>query len=165
MTTMTQKETPYQIPLIHVVDVHDAILLEQENAEWYRILRGFPWERYQGFAALYYDHLYRFNVNEAKKRELQEQEPNRETRKEAVQRLLFDRASMRALAGTKPPIIYQGKVVEADKTADPESLAPGIVPERYAGRKPKCFFALFKSFLGATLMGFSPEPEMVWGGF
>jgi len=163
MTTMTQKETPYQIPLIHVVDVHDAILLEQENAEWYRILRGFPWERYQGFAALYYDHLYRFNVNEAKKRELQEQEPNRETRKEAVQRLLFDRASMRALAGTKPPIIYQGKVVEADKTADPESLAPGIVPERYAGRKPKCFFALFKSFLGATLMGFSPEPEMVWG--
>jgi hypothetical protein len=52
MTTMTQKETAYQIPLIHVVDVHDAILLEQENAEWYRILREFPWERYQGFAAL-----------------------------------------------------------------------------------------------------------------
>lgn len=159
---MTQTEE-YQIPLIHVVDVHDSILLAQENAEWYRILRDFPWERYQDFAALYYDHLYRFNINEAKKREQQEHEPNCETREEAEQRLLFDRASMRAIAGTKPTIIYKGKIVEADKTVDPKSLKPGIVPMRFAGRRPKCFFALFKSFLGATLMGFSPEPEMVWG--
>lgn len=163
MPVETQRQ-PLQIPLIHIVDVHDAILLAEENAEWYRILRDFPWEYYRDFAALYYDHLYRFNVNEAEKRALQDKmEPNRETRKEAIQRLLFDRASMRALAGTKPPIIYQGKVVEADKTVDPQSLEPGIVPERIAGRKAKCFFALFKSFIGATLMGFSPEPEMIYG--
>jgi len=162
MPILQQRETEYQIPLIHVVDVHDAILLNQEDSEWYRILRDFPWQRYQDVAALYYDHLYRFNINEAKKREMQEQGPNRETYGEAVQRLLFDRASMRALAGTKPPIIYRGTVVEADKTVDPTSVRPGIVPVRIAGRRPKCFFALFKSFLGVTLLGFAPEPEMVY---
>lgn len=162
MPTMTGNEPSLQIPLIHIVDAHDAILLAQEDAEWYRILRDLPWEHYQKFAALYYDHLYRFNVNEAEKRERKDElEENRETREEAAQRLLFDRASMRNLAGTKPPIIYRGKVIEAGKTVAPETLRPGVVPDRMAGRKPKCFFAMFKSFLGVTLMGFPAEPELV----
>jgi len=38
-------------------------------------------------------------------------------------------------------------------TVKPETLSPGIVPIRLGGKKPKCFFAMFKSFLGASLMG------------
>ena len=49
---------------------------------------------------------------------------------------------------------------EAPKT-DPLSLAPGVVPVRLLGRKPKCFFGLLKSFIGTTLMGFPAEPEQV----
>jgi len=60
-------------------------------------------------------------------------------------------------------IIYQGQVVEfkAPKV-DPMELAPGVVPVRLVGRKPKCFFSLLKSFLGTTLMGFPAEPEQVY---
>lgn len=164
MPIITRTE-PQQLPLIQIVDESEAILLASAGADWYRILHDFPWQQYQNFAAHYYDLLYQFNLNEAEKRSERELEDewweNGETREEAAQRLLFDRAGMRKLAGEKPPIIYQGKVIEADTTVDPEALAPGIVPERLAGRKPKCFFAMFKSFLGVTLMGFTPEPETV----
>jgi hypothetical protein len=36
-----------------------------------------------------------------------------------------------------------------------------VVPLRLIGRKPKCFFGLLKSFIGAPLMGFPAEPEQV----
>ena len=51
---------------------------------------------------------------------------------------------------------------EFEKLGPPDSISPGVVPPRKMGKKPKCFFALFKSFLGVTLMGFPPEPEMVF---
>ena len=38
---------------------------------------------------------------------------------------------------------------------------PGITPPRFAGRPPKCFFALLKSFLGLMFVGQPPEPEFV----
>jgi hypothetical protein len=44
---------------------------------------------------------------------------------------------------------------------DPALIGPGMVPERVGGKKPKCFFALVKSFIGASLMGFVPEPQNV----
>src|SRR3990167_6749487 len=44
----------------------------------------------------------------------------------------------------------------------PESIAPGKVPLRLGGKRPKCFFALLKSFIGATIMGFPAEPEWVY---
>ena len=44
----------------------------------------------------------------------------------------------------------------------PESIAPGKAPFRLGGKKPKCFFALLKSFIGATIMGFPAEPEKVY---
>jgi len=53
------------------------------------------------------------------------------------------------------------KVEENIIETDPEAISPGVSPFRMNGRRPKCFFALFKSFLGASLMGFSPEPEYV----
>jgi hypothetical protein len=71
---------------------------------------------------------------------------------------------MQAPQEQQPPaaIIYQGKVVELKvPKVDPMGLAPGVVPLRLVGRKPKCFFSLLKSFMGTTLMGFAPEPEQV----
>jgi hypothetical protein len=44
----------------------------------------------------------------------------------------------------------------------PMEVSPGIVPFRLGGKRPKCFFALLKSFLGTTLMGFACEPENVY---
>ena len=41
------------------------------------------------------------------------------------------------------------------------TLSPGVVPARLAGRQPKCFFGLFKAFLGTILMRFPAEPEKV----
>ncbi|MCP3868540.1 MAG: hypothetical protein GY703_10665 [Gammaproteobacteria bacterium] len=45
--------------------------------------------------------------------------------------------------------------------AQPWDVAPGVVPLRLVGRKPKCFFGLLKSFIGTSLMGFPTKPEQV----
>jgi hypothetical protein len=150
-----------QIPLIHVVDRDDELLLNCIDAEWYRILHHFVWQDYLEIAAEYYDALYHFNLLEAKKsreRRLNQAEACDESKEEAAQRLLFDRPTMNKAC----PVLYQEEFESAPfLTVRPSSLAPGIVPDRIGGRKPKCFFALFKSFLGTSLLGFSPEPEIV----
>lgn len=81
-----------------------------------------------------------------------------ETKERARQRLLFERATLDPNAA----ILYAAPSAPSTvSTVDPLSLAPGIVPDRLVGKKPKCFFALFKAFLGAALMGFAAEPEYV----
>jgi hypothetical protein len=83
-----------------------------------------------------------------------------ETKEQARQRLLFERATMQE-APTQ--IIYEGHVAQRPvASVDPMALAPGVVPMRLAGRKPKCFFSLLKSFIGTSLMGFPAEPESVY---
>lgn len=150
-----------QIPLVHIVDRNDKILLKSANGEWFRTLYGFPWTGYRMHAAKYYDALYQFNKKEDEMSEMKDVS-NEETREAAEKRLLFDRVTMQKTLGRKPVIIFQGKEIDSREPAvDPNLIAPGIVPDRFVGRKPKDFFALFKSFLGATLMGFPPEPESV----
>ena len=150
-----------QIPLIHIVDEDDQILLNSSDAEWYRVLHYFPWEDYCEIAAEYYDALYHFNHLEAKKREDKEQsrtEICQESKEEATQRILFDRATLNKSA----PVIHEEEFEKSPvRTVDPSSLAPGRVPYRLGGKKPKCFFALLKAFIGSTLMGFPAEPEKV----
>jgi len=58
-----------QSPLIHFVYTDDAVLMNFPAAKWFQILRDFPWQRYRGYAAKYYDALYAFNQAEAVKRE------------------------------------------------------------------------------------------------
>ena len=150
-----------QVPLIHVVHTDDQHLLNTLDGEWFEILHDFPWADYRHHAAAYYDALYAFNIEE---REAQKSadEITPETEEEAKQRILFDRATMQSIPAQGPDILYQGQVVECPTLqVDPLSLAPGVVPLRLVGRKPKCFFGLLKSFMGATLMGFPPEPEKV----
>lgn len=151
-----------QIPLIHVVDEDDLLLINTEDAHWYKILHNLPWQDYRQIAASYYDALYQFNVREAQKRQEKlariAEEGNPESQEDAKQRLLLDRATMNEATA----VLYEEKFEpKPTPTVDPLSIAPGIVPDRLAGKKPKCFFALFASFLGATLMGFPPEPETV----
>ena len=158
-------ETP-QETLFRIVVDDDRVLLESPDAEWYRILYDFPWGIYRTFAAQYYDALYRFNLEEAEKRKAKKMDrtatEETESREQARQRLLFERVTMQGAEHTPEQIIYQGKVVEPEPLGiHPETISPGVVPDRFGGRKPKCFFALFKSFLGASLMGFPPNPQTV----
>ena len=87
-----------------------------------------------------------------------EQSVNDEDKQQATQRLLFGRATMN---GSTPVIFEQDFILPAEETVTPEQIAPGITPNRLGGKKPKCFFAMFKSFVGASIMGFAPEPENV----
>ena len=152
----------HQVPLIHEVHADDRYLLNTIDGEWFEILHNFPWENYREAAAAYYEALYEFNINEQQP-VIGAGESPAETKEQAKQRLLFGRATMQGKDDPPPQIIYQGEVVErkASKVA-PMSLAPGVVPLRLVGRKPKCFFSLLKSFLGTALMGFAAEPEQVY---
>ena len=63
--TGTWNYSPSQIPLIHIVDEDDRLLLKSSDAEWYRVLYYFPDKDYREVAAKYYDALYDFNQAEA----------------------------------------------------------------------------------------------------
>ncbi len=159
MLTLGPLEHP-QIPLIHVIHDDDVSLQHCIDGVWFTILHDFVWQDYRDIAAAYYDALYAFNRRGVKR---DENEPiNPESTAQAKQRLLFDRPTMRMDDEVPPVILYQQEAVApVEVKTDPLSLFPGEVPNRLAGRKPKCFFSLFKSFIGASLMGFKAEPEQV----
>jgi hypothetical protein len=149
-----------QIPLIEFVESDDVYLEHQEDILWFGLLRDLDWRLFCGIAAGYYEALWQFNVRQAQRRP----EPgvtlpaNPETQSDATLRLLFERATMcedtptlHELPASAPPQIH----------VDPQSLRPGTPPPRWGGKKPKCFFALFKAFLGVMAQGRPAEPEIV----
>ncbi len=151
-----------QIPLLHEVHADDQYLLNTIEGEWFEILSAFPWQSYREVAAAYYDALYAFNLDESPVSD-SACEPVAESQAEAKQRLLFNRTTMQRGDRGQGTILYQAPEVPAPMaTVDPLALAPGVVPPRLVGRKPKCFFSLLKSFIGAPLMGFPAEPESVY---
>lgn len=161
----------YQVPLFHHVHEDDEYLLNTIAGEWFQILYSFPWKEYRKPAAAYYDALFDFNQRQrirASNEDSVEQEgkgtpSNKETKEEAKHRLLFDRATMQMNGDTPPQILYNGQVFEVEiPMVNPMTLSPGEAPVRMAGRQPKCFFGMLKSFLGAALMGFPAEPEHVY---
>ncbi len=137
-------------------------MLNTIEGEWFEILSAFPWQSYREVAAAYYDALYAFNLDESPVSDSECAHP-RESQEEAKQRLLLDRPTMQTGHPEQSPILYQVPVASAPlATVHPLALAPGVVPPRLVGRKPKCFFSLLKSFIGAPLMGFPAEPESVY---
>jgi len=153
-------EHDQQIPLIHEVHVDDQRLLNTIDGEWFGILHDFSWQDYRYAAAAYYDALYAFNLK-ARQPSPDDKEPASESKDQARQRLLFDRQTMQT-PQQPAQVLYQGKVATVNAcTIDPMALAPGVVPPRLFGRKPKCFFGLLKSFIGTVLMGFPAEPQHV----
>ena len=148
-----------QIPLFEYVDEDDTILLNSPHAEWFRILHFFPWREYCVLGASYYNALYDFNTSKQIKSDFPDKNID-ESKEEGRQRLLFNR---RTIDNSKS-VLFEIKPVELSKEIPvvlPRSISPGVVPSRAGGKKPKCFFALFKSFFGVSLMGHPPEPEVV----
>ncbi|MDP7269516.1 MAG: hypothetical protein QF408_15250, partial [Pirellulales bacterium] len=91
-----------QSPLIHIVDYDDVVLINSAQAEWFLILKDLPWERYRTHATNYYDALYEFNRNQAiaRQEELEAQHAGeQESKEQARQRVLWDRATMRSAQG------------------------------------------------------------------
>ncbi len=157
-TPFFQNRTPIleQIPLIHEIHQDDQLLENSPENEWYRVLKYFPWMDYRELGADYYNALYLFNLS--RKKSSKSPKAVEEKKDQAIQRCLFGRPTV----NEDIPVIYEleKKPIVISKVS-PHSIAPGITPERAAGRKPKCFFSLFKSFLGTTIMGLPPEPEKV----
>jgi hypothetical protein len=152
---VSKSELNEQGTLIEVVDNDDKILLNSPNTLWYKILYYFPWEEYVTFAVEYYNSLYDFNIKAAEKRDGKHNESPViiESKEEAKERLLFGRVTMQS----SPPdeeILYNEKSEESkSNTVEPGEIVPGRVPIRSAGRKPKCFFSLFKSFIPTVFPG------------
>ena len=155
--TKTQ-ELGEQIPLFNVKFDYEESLESLTDNDWYNFLRDFNYFRYRPLAAEYYRALYTFNKSAQSKHvdainndTLLQDHENKE---EAQMRLLFERATMDC---SKPKLftVTPGIIVE-DKDlfyVDEKQLAPWIVPSYFCGRKPKCFFAQLKAFLGTIAMG------------
>jgi len=159
--------TTGQQPLFLEVDNDDKILLNSADALWYKILYYLNCEEYIPFAVEYYNDLYDFNKKAAQRKEerksksTEHEAMNIESKEEAKERLLFERLEAQKKASDEK-IIFNEEFEESEhSTVDAGQIAPGMVPIRLAGKKPKCFFSLFKSFLGTVLMGFPAEPENV----
>jgi len=154
-----------QIPFFHIIHADDLELLKDADVDWFRLLYYLRWEYYLGSGAKYYNALYEFNIEAAqRKKEMMKAfgVEEIETKEDARQRLLFGRDTMKKLQGKKRVNIYQGEEIKPfSETVRPMNISPGVVPSRDGGKKPKCFFALLKSFLGVSLMGYSPTPEEV----
>ena len=145
-----------QIPLVHVIHEDDELLASSPEAEWYKILQNLPWEQYRLIAADYYNALYHFN--KSKSHSQKSGDISEEQKETATQRLLFERATMDETA----PVLSEEEIItDILPTVSPSMIAPGKTPDRLGGKKPKCFFALFKSFIGASLMGLEAIPEKV----
>ena len=141
------------------VNHYDKILTASPSGGWYRSLKYFPFTSYVTCGVTYYDSLYDFNQKARQKEKSRIR--NMETKAEAKQRLLFDRATMKAYL-KEEDIIFSPEAKSAEEsTVNAEDVRPGQTPERAAGKKPKDFFPLFKSFVGAVMMGYPPEPKEV----
>ena len=152
---------PGQLPLIQFVESDDLYLQDQPDVLWFDVLKDWDYCRFQQTAAHYYERLWQFNQQQAQQRNERQQNPptpNPETQTQATQRLIFSRPTLDQEADVlhRPSDLPIPEIFVA-----PQSLHPGIVPLRFAGRPPKCFFALLKSFLGLMFAGQPPEPEFV----
>ena len=148
-------------PLFTFVETDDIALANQKEIIWFHLLREFDWYPYQLLAAKYYDALFRRNLAAAEASATATcGAPNPETKDEATQRLLFNRPTLQE--GNVPILHYTPLPKEKIFSVDPDAIEPGKPPMRLAGKRPKCFFAMLKSFLGVSLMGKMAEPELVY---
>ena len=150
-----------QLPLIEFVESDDLFFEDQPDVLWFDVLRNLDDRQFQSPAARYYEQLWLFNQQQAQQRNSRlDNRPasNPETHKQATERLLFARPTLDDNAS----VLYDPPHPERPSIhIRPESLRPGVTPPRFAGRPPKCFFALLKAFLGVTLAKQPAEPEFV----
>lgn len=153
--------SPGQLPLIEFVESDDLFLQDEPDALWFDVLRKLDYRKFQTIAARYYEQLWQFNQQQTQQRNERREDPpaaNPESQQQATRRLLFGRPTLDENA----PLLYQLPPCETPSISiRPQTLLPGVTPPRFAGRPPKCFFAMFKSFLGVTLAGQPAEPQFV----
>ena len=153
--------SPDQLPLIEFVESDDLFLQDEPDALWFDVLRKLDYRKFQTIAARYYEQLWQFNQQQTQQRNERREDPpaaNPESQPQATARLLFGRPTLDENA----PLLYQLPPCQTPSISiRPETLHPGVAPPRFAGRPPKCFFAMFKSFLGVTLAGQPAEPQFV----
>lgn len=150
-----------QLPLIEFVESDDLFLQDEPDALWFDVLRKLDYRKFQSAAARYYEQLWQFNQQQTQQRNERRANPpsaNPETQPQATARLLFGRPTLDENA----PVLYQLAPCQTPSISiRPETLHPGVTPPRFAGRPPKCFFAMFKAFLGVTFAGQPAEPQFV----
>jgi hypothetical protein len=145
--------------LIEVVESDDVALASRTDVVWYEGLRAFDYREWLHVAAQYYEALWGFNIEQARKAEAKGSlPPNEENKGLATLRLIGERASE---SKSTPSLFDQPPADRRLEHVDINEIRPGVTPLRFAGRQPKCFFAMFKAFLAMTLRGIPPEPERV----
>jgi hypothetical protein len=150
-----------QIPLIHFVESDDLFLHDQVDAVWFDVLNVLDYHAFQVTAAHYYEQLFTFNQQQKQRRnERRENTPplNPETQGQATQRTLLERTT---LDDQSPVLNEQPQPITPLTYVAPHEVAPGVTPQRFYGRPPKCFFAMLYAFLGTTLARQPAEPEFV----
>ena len=161
MLSVSSSTAVGQIPLIQIVESDDCFL-DEADILWFRLLRNLDWQPLVPVAVQYYEALWQFNRDQLRERVQKEHSrpvPNPETKEEARQRLLLDRATL----DPEKPVLAEGEANFREPLhVDPARIRPGCVPARLRGRKPKDFFAMLKSFLGVMVMGRPAEPEFVF---
>lgn len=139
--------------LFYAIDRDDIALLKSAEGEWLRCLSILDWKAYRGIGAQYYQALWASNIKAARERVARGELPSNPEASEDAQQRLYQ---ARPTGGNDrtPLLLEQPGVIRVDpRVARPEDLAPGIVPTRLGGKPLKCFFALFKAFIGVHLMG------------
>lgn len=139
----------------------DADILASEDGYWLRGIKALGWRPLQPVAAAYYQGLWESNQRAARERAIKafRRPPNPETKEQARLRLVADRPTGGNVDA--PLLVPPVEEPVVAPTIHPELLEPGVVPFRIGGKKPKCFFALARAFVGVHLMGKSASAEEV----
>ena len=114
MLPLPQIESNQKPLLIHTVHEDDNVLLNTPDAEWFRVLYYFPWEKHRNLGAEYYDALYEFNKREERKRlenQTQKEAVLSQSKENARARFLFARVTKQIDKGKKSEVLYE---VEAE---------------------------------------------------
>lgn len=180
--------SPFGSQAVLFIEVHrdDAALLASGRADWLRVLLELDWRAYCLIAILYYQSLWEFNIEAARRRadtrtldQLDDEtraqatlwssveddpddddcDEHQETREEATVRLMGGRPTG---GNEDAPILHPTpSSPQSTPTIRADALEPGVIPFRTAGKAPKCFFALLMAFLGVQAMGRSATAEEV----
>jgi hypothetical protein len=148
------------LPLIHLIESDDVHLAAQSDLVWFDVLRHLDWKHFLPIAVEYYEALWRFNQGQAHARAQKTDAcvANPETRMQATLRLLLERPTLDA---QQPLIELPHKPDLKPLHVNAIDIRPGSVPVRLASLRPKCFFAMYKAFVGMSLRGRACEPEEV----
>lgn len=150
-----------QLPIFQIVESDDLALAQQEDLVWYELLRSFDYRPFLPVAVQYYEALWHFNTDQVEQRKAARKAAiNPEGQYKATLRLVESRATIN---DETPPLFDSKAEMLQPHHVNGKEIRPGFPPLRLAGMPPKCFFAMFKAFVGVVLQGKQAEPETVHG--